>query len=68
LGARSFDNQKGPLACKQASLPIAFNGIGFIPISTITPTTYLKSWAIIVSIITIRFMVDQCFFPLEALI
>jgi len=43
LGLRSFDSLEGPLHYKQASIPIAFGGIGFILIATIAPTTYLGS-------------------------
>jgi len=64
---RSFDSQEGPLAYKETSLPIAFGGIGFIPTTTITPTTYLGSLALVASIIIVRFMVDQHPFLLEAL-
>jgi hypothetical protein len=67
LGLKSFNNPKGPLACKQTSFPIAFSGIELIPITTITPTTYLGSWAFVIPIIATRFMVDQCPFLLEAL-
>ncbi len=67
LGLRSFDNLEGPLACKQASIPITFTGIRFISIAAIIPTTYLGSWALIVLIITIRFMIDQRPFLLQAL-
>jgi hypothetical protein len=58
LGPRSFDSFEGPLAHKQASFPITLDGIGFILTTTITPTTYLGSWALVVSIIAPRFMVD----------
>ncbi len=67
LGLRSFDNLEGPLAHKQASLPIAFSGIRFISTATIIPTTYLGNWALIASIIATRFMIDQCPFLLQAL-
>jgi len=66
-GLRSFDSSQGPLAYKQAFFPIILGGIGFIPTSTIAPTTYLGSWAFIVSIIVVRFMVDQCPFFLQTL-
>jgi hypothetical protein len=49
------------------SFPITFGGVKFISTSTITPTTYLKSWALVVSIIIARFMIDQCPFLFEAL-
>jgi len=49
------------------SFPITFGGVKLISTSTITPTTYLKSWALVVSIIIARFMIDQCPFLLEAL-
>jgi hypothetical protein len=39
----------------------------FISTSTIALTTYLGSWALVISVIAIRFMVDQCPFLLEAL-
>jgi hypothetical protein len=67
LGLRSFDGPERPLVRKQASLPITFGGVGFIPTSTIAPIAYLKSWALVVLIIDVRFMVDQCLFLLEAL-
>jgi hypothetical protein len=58
LGPRSFDSFEGPLAHKQASLLITLGGIGFILTTTITPIVYLGSWALVVSIIVPRFMVD----------
>jgi hypothetical protein len=67
LGPRSFDNPEGPLAYKQAFISITFSGIEFIPTTTIVPTTYLRNWAFVISIITVRFMIDQCFFFFEAL-
>jgi hypothetical protein len=67
LGPRSFDNPKRPLTHKQIFFPIIFGGIRFILMTTIALTTYLRSWALVTSIIAIRFMVDQCFFFLEAL-
>jgi hypothetical protein len=67
LGLRSFDNPKGPLVRKQGSFPITLGGIGFISTSTITPTTYLGSWAFVASIIDVRLMVDQRLFLLKAL-
>jgi hypothetical protein len=67
LDPRSFDNPKGPLARKQASLPITFDGIGLIMTSTIAPIAYLGSWALVTSVVVGRFMVDQHFFLLEAL-
>ncbi len=65
LGPGSFDSPKGPLACKQASLPITFDSVKFISTSTITPIAYLGSWALVVSVIAVRFMVDQHPFLLE---
>jgi hypothetical protein len=59
LGPRSFDNPKGPLTHKQVSFPITFNGVKLLSTSTIAPTTYLGSWAFIVLVIVVRFMVDQ---------
>jgi hypothetical protein len=67
LGPKSFNSPKGPLACKQASLPITFDGIGLILTSTIAPIAYLGSWALIVSVIASRFMVDQRSFFFETL-
>jgi len=66
LGPGSFDSL-GLLTHKQSSFTITFGGIGFIPIATITLTTYLKSWALVISIIIIKFMVDQCFIFLKIL-
>jgi hypothetical protein len=62
LGSRSFDSLEGHLAHKKALFPITLGSIGFISTSTITLTTYLKSWALVASIIMARFMVDQCHF------
>jgi hypothetical protein len=58
----SFDSLEGPLAHKQAFLPITFGNISFIPTTNITQVTYLRSWAFVASIIIVRFMVDQGFF------
>jgi len=66
-GLGYFDSTKRPLARKQASLPITFDGIGLISASTIAPTTYLGSWVLVVSVIITRFMVDQCPFLLKVL-
>jgi hypothetical protein len=67
LGPRSFNSPKGPLAYKQASLPIVFGDISFILTTIISPTTYLGCWALVVSIIVTRFMVNQHPFLFEAL-
>jgi hypothetical protein len=67
LGPRSFNNPKKPLAYKQASLLIIFGGIELILIASITPIAYLRNWAFVVSIIAIRFMVDERLFLLEVL-
>jgi hypothetical protein len=67
LGPRFFDSPKGPLVHKQTSFPITFDGVGFILTSTITAIVYLKSWALGVLVIVVRFMVDQCPFLLKAL-
>jgi hypothetical protein len=40
---------------------MTFGGIGLILIATITPTTYLGSWAFVVLIIDVRFMVEHIF-------
>jgi hypothetical protein len=67
LGLESFDNPERPLAHKQVFFPITFGGIGLIPMATITSSTYLRSWALVASIVAIRFMVDQHPFLFEAL-
>ncbi len=67
LSPRSFNNPKRPLAHKQVFFPMTFGGIKLIPMTTITPTTYLGNWAFIASIIVVRFMVDQHPFLLETL-
>jgi len=67
LDPRSFDSLEGPLAHKQASLPIIFNGIEFISTSTIAPIAFLGYWVLVTSVIIVRFMVDQSPFFLEAL-
>jgi hypothetical protein len=58
LGLISFDSSKRPLAYKQVFFPIAFGGIVFILTTTIIPTIYLKSYAIVASI-NVGFMVDK---------
>ncbi len=67
LGLGFFDILKGLLTHKQTSLPITLGGIKLILTSTIAPINYLGSWAFIVSIIAIKFMVNQNPFILEAL-
>jgi hypothetical protein len=67
LGLRSFDSLKGFLVCKQVFFLIIFGGIKFILTTTITPTSYLRSWALMASIIVAKFMVDQCPFLLKAI-
>jgi len=67
LGPRSFNNLERLLTCKQTFLPITFDGIELILMTAIAPTTYLGSWALVVSIIVDRFMVYQCPYFLEAL-
>jgi hypothetical protein len=59
LGLDFFDSSKGLLACKQASLLVAFNGIEFILTTTITPKKKLENWAFVISIIVVRFLVEQ---------
>jgi hypothetical protein len=59
LGLGSFDSPKNILTRKWAFLPITFNGIKFIPSTTITLTIYLRSWALVVSFIAVGFMIDQ---------
>jgi hypothetical protein len=63
----TYNSLERPLTRKQAFLLITFDGIGFILIVTIAPIAYFGSWAFVVSIIAIRFMVDQHPFFLEAL-
>ncbi len=67
LGPRSFDNLERPLAHKQASLRIIFKGVELISTSIIAPIVYLRNWALVVSVIVVKFMVDQWLFFLEAL-
>jgi hypothetical protein len=67
LGPRSFNSPKRLLVHTQTSFPLTFDGVGFILRSTIAPTGYLKSWALVVSIITIRFMANQHSFLFEVL-
>ncbi len=55
------------LAYKHASFPIVFGDIEVILIVTIILTTYLKNWVLVVSIIIVRFMVNQCPFLFKAL-
>lgn len=59
LGLDSFDSPKGFLVCEQVFFPITFNGIEFTPTTTITPKPFLWSWTFVVSIIIVRFIVEQ---------
>jgi hypothetical protein len=63
----SFDSLKVLLVHKQAFLLVTFNGVEILLTSTIALIAYLGCWALIVSVITIRFMVGQCLFLLEDL-
>jgi hypothetical protein len=56
LGLKSFDSPKRPLAHKQVFFSIIFGGVRFISITTITPTTYLGSWALVISIIIVTYL------------
>jgi hypothetical protein len=58
-GVGFFDSVKIILTHKHDFLLIFFSGIGFISIATIGPIAYLGNWAFVISIKTIRFMVDQ---------
>jgi hypothetical protein len=49
------------------SCPITFGGVKLISTSTITPIAYLKNWALVISVIVAKFMIDKCPFLLEAL-
>jgi hypothetical protein len=67
LGPRSFNNPKGSLAHKQSSFPMTFNGIELILTTTIALVANLGNWVLVISVIAIRFMVDQRPFLLETL-
>jgi hypothetical protein len=67
LGPWSFNSPKGSLTHKQTFLPITFSGVRLISTSIIAPRVYLRSWALVILIIDVRFMVDQCPFLLKAL-
>jgi len=67
LGLRSFDSLKGFLVRKQVFFLIIFGGIKLISTTTITPTPYFGSWALMALIIGSKFMVDQCPFLLKAI-
>jgi len=67
LGLGFFDSPKLCLTHKQTSLPIIVCDIELILTMTIAPITYLRNWALVVSIIIIRSMVNQCSFLFGAL-
>jgi hypothetical protein len=67
LGPGSFDSHERFLIHKQTPLPITFSGIELISTFTIARTSYLRNWALVASVIVVRFMVDQWPFFLEAL-
>ncbi len=53
--------------CWQVSLPISNERIGFISTKTIALTIYLKSWALITSIIASKFLLNKCSFLLKVI-
>ncbi len=53
--------------CWQVSLPISNERIGFISTETIALAIYLKSWALITSIIASKFLLNKCSFFLEVI-
>jgi hypothetical protein len=67
LHLRSFYSLERTLAHKQASFPIVLGSIKFLTTITIAPTIYLGEWALIVSIIIVRLMVNQHPFLFETL-
>jgi len=67
LGLGSFDSHEGFLIHKQAPLPITFSGVELISTFTIARTSYLRSWALVTSVIVVKFMVYQRPFLFEAL-
>ncbi len=67
LGSRSFDILEKLLVHKQTYVLITFGIIKFILTVVITPISYLRNWAFVILVMTIRFMVDQHPFLFEAL-
>jgi hypothetical protein len=67
LDSKFFDSLKRPIVEKQVFLLITFGGIEFILIINIIPTTYLRNWALVASIIVVSFMINQYPFLFEAL-
>ncbi len=58
LDSKSLDSFKRLVVSKQVFFLIIFGDIEFILIITIALTTYLKNWALVVSIIVVSFMID----------
>jgi hypothetical protein len=67
LGPKNFDSLEGPLACKHISFLITLSCARFLLITTIAQIIYLNSWAVVASIIVVKFMVDHHPFLLETL-
>ncbi len=67
MGPKSFDSHERFLIHKQTPLPITFSGIELISTFTIARTSYLRNWALVASVIVVRFMVYQRPFFFEAL-
>jgi len=65
LRSGCFDSLEIPLAHKHASFPITFGGIEFILTTTMVAAIYLRSF--VISIIVVRFVVNQHPFLLEVL-
>jgi len=67
LGLGSLECPKAFLIYQQVAFPISSGVAGFISLKVIAPTTYVGRWALIVFIITSKFLLDSHSFLLEAI-
>jgi hypothetical protein len=67
LGPKFLDCSQTPLVHRQAPLLISNGGIGLISTKVITLEAYLGSWALVASIIAIKFFLNYYLFLLEVI-
>ncbi len=51
----SWESFQGPLARRQAQLPISFGGIGILSMENYAPSAFLGSWVLVASYLCSRF-------------
>jgi hypothetical protein len=67
LGLGSYDNPNEILIHKHTSFTTSFWGISFISATSTAPTTYVGSWALVVSTIDLQFLLQFLRIPSRGL-